>query len=125
MTGRTLPGSLRGRDGRSLARALVVLVLLSLFGSGLDAGSAAAEGRAVICAAVAPSDGGAPGPERHVLSDCCLAGVMPLGMALAALPPEAPGPDLAGTLSAPPGKAWALHGATRHRASARGPPLHG
>ena len=101
MRQRSLFGSLRGEDGRSLARALVVLVLVSLFGSGLNAGAAAADGRTVICAAIASVDeGGTPGPDGHLLSDCCLAGVMPLGMALAALPPEAAAPDPVGPTAA-------------------------
>lgn len=123
MTDRTLLGSLRGGDGRSLARALVVLILVSLFGSGLNAGAAAAEGRAVICAAVASADGSDPGPDGHLLSDCCLAGVMPLGMGLAALPPEVTVPDTAGQATALPAPAAVAGGQPRGLPPARGPPL--
>ena len=126
MRQQTLFDSLRGRDGRSLARALIVLVLVSLFAGGLNAGAAAADGRAVICAAVpSPADGGVPGPDGHLLSDCCLAGVMPLGMALATVPPEAPLPRIADATMMPGVPGWALRDATPQRASARGPPLHG
>ncbi|MBN9023590.1 MAG: hypothetical protein J0H08_16185 [Rhizobiales bacterium] len=63
MTERSLFASLRGKDGRSLARALVVLVLLSLFAGGLNAGAAAADQRTVICAVAVTPDAKAPGPD--------------------------------------------------------------
>ncbi len=118
----SLLARLRGEDGRSLARALVVLVLVSLFAGGLNAGAAVADGRTVLCAAIASDNAGAPA-DVHLLADCCLAGVMPLGTALATLPPEPGAPDpVAASL---PGRDAGMSAAVPHfgRAAARGPPL--
>jgi len=94
-------GRLRGEDGRSLARALIVLILVSLFAGGLNAGDAAASGRTVICAAGDHGDAGVPDADRHhLLADCCLAGVTPLGMGLGTHAPAFAAPD-AGTAAAP------------------------
>lgn len=84
----TLFASLRAEDGRSLARALIVVMLVSLFAGGLNAGASAATRDAVLC--VVDTDGtrgGASGP--HVATDCCILGFSAFAMAMAALPPEA------------------------------------
>lgn len=121
MRRRPLLARLRGEDGRSLARALVVLILVSLFAGGLSAGSAAADGRTVLCAASVDRDAGTP--AGHPSGDCCVAGVTPLGMALATLPP-APGspepvaaPEARRAADAPVSPSFPGH------ATARGPPL--
>ena len=90
----SLFAALRGRDGRSLARALILLVLVSLFAGGLNAGAAAATGDLVLCTVDVSDDGGPP-PAPHHEPDCCLAGATPLGMGLAAKPPliVLPAPD--------------------------------
>jgi len=122
MTRTPLLSRLRGEDGRSLARALVVLVLVSLFAGGLNAGAAVADGRTVLCAATAADDAGAPA-DTHLFTDCCVAGVVPLGMALATLPPEPATPDP--VPAALPGRDAGVSAMVPSfgRAAARGPPL--
>jgi hypothetical protein len=112
---------LRDEDGRSLARALVVLLLVALFAGGLNAGAAAAEGRTVLCAAAASDDAGG-GADAHLFADCCLAGVMPLGTALATLPPAVAAPEP--VKASHPGRQplSTAEAAFSGRASARGPP---
>ncbi|MCB1501174.1 MAG: hypothetical protein KDK07_15535 [Bauldia sp.] len=119
---RSLFAALRGEDGRSLARALIALVLLSVFAAGLNGGAAADPGGMAICSAAAASkDGGAP-PRSHT-ADCCLVGATPLAMAIAARPPVLAEPvGIVGeAMEAEPTRS-ARHGNTI-RASARGPPL--
>jgi hypothetical protein len=118
----SLFAALRGKDGRSLARALILLVLVSLFAGGLNAGAAAATGDLVLCTVDIRDDGGQPPASRHE-TDCCLAGATPLGLGLAAKPPlivlrapdrfALPQPEAEGG----PSSVWTLD------ATARGPPL--
>ena len=122
MMNRSLFAALRGRDGCSLARALIAIILLSVFAAGLNGGAAAAPGGIAICSAVVADDDGGTPPVHHT-ADCCLVGATPLAMALAARPPVLAGPvrvaaaELRPVLRqvAPPGHAF--------RATARGPPL--
>ena len=76
----SLFAALRGKDGRSLARALIVLVLVNLFAGGLSAGAFAAGGDTVFCSVDVRSD--APDAPRHHEPDCCLPGSTPFGLAL-------------------------------------------
>jgi len=117
----SLLARLRGEDGRSLARALVVLVLVSLFAGGLSAGSAAAEGRTVLCAASVDRDVGTP--AGHPGADCCVAGVMPLGLALATLPPEPGAPEPVAAPEVRHAVDAHVSPASPGHATARGPPL--
>lgn len=70
---------IRSADGRSLARALVVLMLVNALIGGFHAGAMAASGDGVICTAgvATASDAGAdrdvPGPDRDP-SSCCIFG---------------------------------------------------
>jgi len=121
MRRRSLLASLRGEDGRSLARALVVLILVSLFAGGLNAGSAAAEGRTVLCAAPVEDDAGTP--ADHASGDCCLAGVMPLGMGLATPPPALASPAPVAAPEARHAADAAVSPSFPGHATARGPPL--
>lgn len=114
--------ALRGKDGRSLARALILLILVNLFAAGLNLGASAAAGDVVLCAVDGRDGGPAPEPPHHE-PDCCVTGTTPLGMGLAAKPPQAvpAAADAhvvrhAGTGGDPP-STWTI------RATARGPPL--
>jgi hypothetical protein len=118
----SLFAAVRGRDGRSLARALILLVLVNLFAAGLNLGASAATGDLVLCAADG-RDGG-PAPERPDHDpDCCLAGATPLGMSLAAKPPPAVPPPADRDILPRPEAEGGPPAAWTFRASARGPPL--
>jgi hypothetical protein len=114
--------ALRSKDGRSLAWALIALVLLSVFVAGLNA-AVAATGDTALCL-VDEGAGKAPPPSHDHAPDCCILGSSPLGVGAATAPPAAglppvpAGIDLGWTeaVAAAPG-AW-TGGAT-----ARGPPL--
>jgi hypothetical protein len=111
---------MRGKDGRSLARALIVLVLLSLLTGGLSTGASAAGRDVVICAVDGRGDTGAP--ASHLAADCCVAGVMPLGIGLASVPPVLDAPAVVAAV-APLPLAHADVAAPSHGVSrARGPP---
>jgi hypothetical protein len=112
---------LRGNDGRSLARALVVLVLLSLFAGGLNAG-AAAGGDPAFCLVNDTRDK-APAPVHDHKPDCCILGSTPFGAALLAGAPPAAAPKPAATVVAWPDAVAAIPGTMPGRATARGPPL--
>lgn len=118
---RTMFAALRGRDGRSLARALVVLVLINLFAASFDDGIAAASELSLCSPGETGSGRDVPDQNRHA-ADCCILGVSPFAMALAALSPEAVAPALL-----PVGRATAAIepvALARHpgAATARGPP---
>jgi hypothetical protein len=119
--GRGFLDSLRGGDGRSLARALILLLFLSLFGSGLAAG-AAAGGSLALCSADQAGDALPLNADRHA-PDCCVAGTAPLGWGLqAGLPPIAgPRPAVLGV--ALPEAVSLRPSAWRAGNRARGPPL--
>jgi len=117
----SLFAALRGTDGRSLARALIVLVLVNLFAGGLSAGAFAAGGDAAFCSVDASSDASGA-PHRHE-PDCCLPGSMPFSLALAAsAPTPAPPTEIrrAEILSTAHG---GPAGGEKIPATARGPPL--
>ena len=119
---RTLFAALRGRDGRSLARALVVLLLANLFAAGLDSGAVAASDVSLCSSSRTGGGNDAPNQHRHA-PDCCILGASPFAMALAALPPAVAIPALL-----PLGRAIVAIGPVaivRHSgsATARGPPL--
>jgi hypothetical protein len=117
----SLFAALRGRDGRSLARALMVLVLVSLFAGGFNTGAAAVGGDPAFCKVDASS--GAPDAPHHAEPDCCLIGATPFGLALAAAPPAADAPGFAPLGDRHPFAAFALDAAESVHATARGPPL--
>jgi len=112
---------LRGKDGRSLARALVVLVLLSLFAGGLNAG-AAAGGDAAFCL-VNDAQGKAPAPAHDHKPDCCILGPTPFGAALLSGPLPAAMPGAGEVAIAWPAVAAAISPRAFGHATARGPPL--
>ena len=73
--------ALRGADGRSLARAMAILVGLNLFAAGFHLGAMAAGGPFVLCAvAGGANEPTAPGGADH--HDCCDAGCVPAPIAL-------------------------------------------
>jgi hypothetical protein len=118
----SLFAALRGKDGRSLAWALIALVLLSVFAGGLNSGVAAA-GDTALCL-VADSTGKAPPLAHHHQPECCILGSSPLGAGLAEAPPAAGPPSLSAGIDL----AWAEAGAAAPgawtgSATARGPPL--
>lgn len=112
----------RDEDGRSLARALVALLLLALFAGGLNAGAAAADGRTVLCTATSVSDAAGGPADSPILADCCLAGVIPLGAALAGPPPVLAAPERVPSVPTAAARDAAAEAAFSGRASARGPP---
>jgi len=76
---RTLLAGFRGADGRSLARALAILLVVAGFLGAIDSGrmTADAGGASVICtthgaAAAGPGNPGRPAREDHCL--CCAFG---------------------------------------------------
>jgi hypothetical protein len=118
----SLFAALRGKDGRSLAWALIALVLISVFVGGLNSG-VAATGDTALCL-VDDAGGKAPPPAHHHQPECCILGSSPLGAGLAAAPLAA-GPPF---LSAGTDLVWAEAGAAAPGAwtggaTARGPPL--
>jgi hypothetical protein len=123
---------MRGADGRSLARALIVLLLANVIVGGFHLGAmaAAGDGVGVICSLASGAGAHAPGPTQPQ-NDCpCCA----LGCALAcghasAVPVE---PSLAAIALAPPARSVAApvrldHAAPSSRLSSsngpRSPPL--
>jgi len=122
MMNRSLFAALRDRDGRSLARALIALILLSVLAAGLNGGAAAAPGFA-ICSAAATAGGAGGTPPVHHTADCCLVGATPLATAMAARPPVLAEPVrlVSEAVLAEPAR-LALRGHVV-RATARGPPL--
>jgi len=121
MRHRSLFAAFRGKDGRSLGRALIVLVLISLFSGGLSIGAAAAGDGATLCSVDAAGD--APGKPQPHEPHCCLPASTPFGLALASVPPAAMAPDYARAAEPLPHLALSLRGAEPLRATARGPPL--
>jgi hypothetical protein len=119
---------MRGRDGRSLSRALAFLVLLNAVFGGLHAGMAAVapDTATVLCHGAGTTDPthlpAAPIPNSH--ADCCLTGCAsaPAGNVMAALPE--PLPPLAASSIRPP---IATQSIPVHRVLARegprGPPV--
>jgi hypothetical protein len=122
MSRTSLPSRFRDEDGRSLARALVVLLLLALFAGGFNLGAVAAEGRTVLCTATSASDVAGGPVDSHILADCCLAGVIPLGAALASPPPVLAAPERVPSVPTAAARDAAAEAAFSGRASARGPP---
>ena len=118
----SLFAALRGKDGRSLARALIVLVLVNLFAGCLSAGMAAAGGSTAFCS-TAPGNGDAPDAPRHDEIGCCLIGSAPFGVALATATPAValPPSTLLGQVG--PAENGGRMEEKPVRASARGPPL--
>ncbi len=110
----------RGRDGRSLARVLILVVLVSLFAGGLNAGAAVGQDPAFCRVDDGGDKGQAPGPQHE--PDCCILGPTPFATALAPAPPPAVMPAAAALVRASPAAGSAVHGALLGRANARGPP---
>ena len=117
----SLFAALRGKDGRSLAWALIAFVLLSVFVGGLNLGAAATTGTALCL--VDDLGSKAPPPAHAHTPDCCIVGSSPYGTGVAPAPAILlrPVPALVAL-------AWAEAGAAAPRAltgaaTARGPPL--
>jgi hypothetical protein len=113
--------ALRSKDGRSLAWALIALVLLSVFVGGLNSGAAATTDTA-LCR-VADAAGKAPPPGHDHTPDCCILGSSPLGAGVAANPAAGVPPVPAGVALAWAEAGAAAPGAWTGGATARGPPL--
>lgn len=115
---------LRGPDGRSLARAIAILMVFNLFAAGLHAGALAGGGGDAFILCQVPSEAGDPAvPGSEHRADCCLAGCGTTTLALAVDRAAAPdGPEYrAGrhnliAIAAPPMAAFL-------RPRARAPPL--
>ncbi|HET7714538.1 MAG TPA: hypothetical protein VFK86_02820 [Bauldia sp.] len=120
MSSRTLFSALRGKDGRSLARALIVLVLVSLFAGGLNTGATADDGGTAYCASAGASDS-PEAPRRHE-PDCCMTGATPFGLALAAAPPVLARQTYILRVGLLPVSGAVLDSMGGFRATARGPP---
>ena len=121
MTAMTLFAALRGKDGRSLARALIVLVLVNLFAGGLNSGAAADGIGTPFCSAGTATD--TPDALHHHEPDCCLPGSTPFGLAHpASAPAAAPQTDIR-RAEVPHTADGGPSGGGKIRATARGPPL--
>ncbi len=79
----SLFAALRGKDGRSLAWALIALVLLSVFVGGFNSAIAATTDTA-LC--LVDDAGGKAPPVHDHQPDCCILGASPLGAGVAAAP---------------------------------------
>jgi hypothetical protein len=117
----SLFAALRGKDGRSLAWALIALVLMSVFVGGLNAG-VAATGDTVLCL-VDDAAGKAPPPTHHHKPDCCILGASPLGAGVSGQATSDAPRALAGIALAWAEAGDAAPGALAGIATARGPPL--
>lgn len=118
----SLFAALRGKDGRSLAWALMALVLLSVFVGGLNTGAAATTDTALCL--VDDAAGKAPPPAHDHTPHCCIVGSAPLGTGVATAPPATVLPRAPAGIAL----AWAKAGAAppvalTGGATARGPPL--
>ena len=118
----SLFATLRGKDGHSLAWALIALVLMSVFVGGLNSG-VAADGDTSLCL-VDDAGGKAPPPAHHHNPDCCILGASPFGTIVAAPPPATVIPRAQTGIAL----VWAEAGAAAPgtltgSATARGPPL--
>lgn len=118
----SLFAALRGKDGRSLAWALVALVLLSVFVGGLNSGVAATTDTALCL--VDDAAGKAPPPAHHHAPDCCIVGSSPYGAGVAAPPLAAIRPPAPAVVALAWAEALAAAPETlTGGATARGPPL--
>lgn len=122
----SLLSAFRSRDGRSLGRALIALVLVNAIAVGLQTGMLAeARAATVVLCAVSADDASLPSGHRDVTAACCVAGC---GTAAAGLP----APSLA-AVSAPVVAAARLSTApasitvppVRTDSAPRGPPILG
>ena len=114
---------LRGPDGRSLARALVVLLLFGLFGAGVHAGAMAGDGgNTVFCIALAKDTAPAV-PGHHDGDTCCLTGCNPAQPMLVTTAAGIAAPRVAFVLRTPVVVATRPDGRAWFRQRARGPPL--
>ena len=87
MAHRSLFAKLRGSDGRSIGRALLLLVLVNALLAGLHTGALASQGPGAICTLAQPAGGGGgPAPHPDIPLPCCFAGCL---VAAPALPPAA------------------------------------
>jgi hypothetical protein len=117
--------ALRGSDGRSIARALIGLLLLATFIGGVNSGALASPTPGFSLCASAPSDGGAGGPAHRAdqIPDCCFTGHLPLAAPPAGAPAVAAADVPAGT-AAPDFSAWRVPARTILIGTGpRGPPL--
>lgn len=118
----SLFAALRGKDGHSLAWALIALVLMSVFVGGLNSSTAAAADTSLCL--VDDAGGKAPPPDHHHKPDCCILGASPFGVSVVAAPPAAILPFALVVVSLPWADAAAAAPETLTGGStARGPPL--
>lgn len=119
---RSLLAQFRDRDGRSLMRALAVLLTLNAIVAGLHSGAMAAPaGSTILCAATAGNPDNPPQPVRadfhdHCLASCTAPAVPDAGMAELASPAFV----ISGGLTLRP--IDARQPAVSHHAQPRGPP---
>ena len=120
----TLFQAFRTRDGRSLGRAMAVLLVLNALVLGFNGGVMAADaGLGISLCAASAEDGGTPvAPPGHD-RDCCLAGCPAAATAIApgaAVLPSPPLPRDTGTRAQP---SEAPTPPVRADAAPRGPPV--
>ena len=113
--------ALRDKDGRSLARALIALVLINLFAGGINAGALAAGGDTTFCSV--GKSRSSPSAPHHREPDCCLPGSTQFGLALAAAAPAAELPTDIRRAGILPTADGGPAGGEEIRGTARGPPL--
>ncbi len=124
--GTSLFGLMRGADGRSLARALIVLIVVNVFVGGFHLGAMAADGDGggVICTLASGAGAHAPGstgPQNDC--PCCVLGCAVACGHASAAPVE---PSLAAILVPPPALRVAVLVPPDHAApSPRLPSSHG
>ncbi len=130
MSRRPLLALLRGPDGRSMARALALIVLTNVLLAGLHGGAmaeSAATGTSAICTlAGANSDPGHPAndPDRRA---CCVLGLNAVASVVPPSPPilaDTPPATMVAVLVPAPAEHATLH-PLDGPASPRGPPLLG
>jgi hypothetical protein len=116
---------MRGSDGRSIARALIGLILLATLIGGFNSGALASPAPGFSLCASAPSDGGAGGPAHRAdqIPDCCFTAHMPAAMPPAGAPVLAAA-DAPSGATAPDFSAWRVPARTILIGTGpRGPPL--
>ena len=119
--------ALRSRDGRSLARAMAILVTLNLFAAGLHSGAMAApadgSGLFVLCAAASSGPGDPAAPVQDHQRSCCFAGCQPAPVALTAEPQTVCSVPGYHPVQAEAAAADTTFAGVFHSPNARGPPV--
>jgi hypothetical protein len=88
----SLLATLRGSDGRSLARAFICLLLFNAILAGWHSGAAAVGAGMAICSAAETGGGDPAGPARNENAPCCKAGCLSSAIAISDPPPSPEAP---------------------------------